>query len=199
MKQTIYLIRHGHTRGTTENIMYGSTDLPLIPEGYRELKKIADKGLYPTSDNSSLYTSGMLRAEQTLEAIYGDAEHRIADLLREIDFGKFEMMDVDDILQDEFGRAWLNGGISRPSFEGGDNIDDFENRIRRGLSNIIQERASKVIIITHGGVISFLMEDMFKNQKPDIWSWTPEPGSGYKIIFEDGNPLSWNEIFDDIN
>ena len=39
MKSTIYLIRHGITDGNKRRLYYGSTDLPLAPEGIAALKE----------------------------------------------------------------------------------------------------------------------------------------------------------------
>ena len=54
--------------------------------------------MYPEGEGAALYTSGMLRTEQTFEAIYGERPHgRIPDL-REIEIGIFEMKTFDEVL-----------------------------------------------------------------------------------------------------
>lgn len=92
------LIRHGMTRGNMLHIYYGSTDLPILPESYTELEARAKTGFYPTAER--YYTSGMLRAEQSFRAIYGDTPHSVLYGMREADFGDFEMRNYAE-LKDE--------------------------------------------------------------------------------------------------
>ncbi|NLY87534.1 MAG: phosphoglycerate mutase family protein [Clostridiales bacterium] len=198
MRQIVYLIRHGHTAGTEQNIMYGATELPITEEGLREIHRMAAQEVYPDPQDAILYTSGMLRTEQTFEAIYGDAEHSVEPLLREINFGKFEMMTIDEILNDDYGKAWLRGEIGEPEFEGGDSIDGFRTRVSQGLREIIQEATERgvdrIIAVIHGGVMSYLMQSLFPDAMEDMWEWTPFPGCGYSIELQDDIPVSWGTI-----
>lgn len=198
MRQIIYLIRHGHTSGTENNIMYGSTELPVTEDGLQEIRDMAARDVYPDPEDAVMYTSGMLRTEQTFEAIYGDAEHSVEPLLREIDFGRFEMMTIEEILADEYGKLWLTGEVENPEFEGGDTLDGFITRVNRGLKNIIENAKEsaleKAIAVIHGGVMSYLMQDMFPDEKEDMWDWTPYPGCGYVVELKEGKALNWKPI-----
>ena len=100
MKQTLYLIRHGNTEGTERGILYGATDLPVTEQGLEELRRMAASGIYPEPSGAGLYTSGMLRTEQTFAAIYGEIHHLTEPLIREFNRGIFEMMTVDEVLED---------------------------------------------------------------------------------------------------
>lgn len=178
--------------------MYGATDVPATEEGLREIAEFAEAGIYPDAADAALYTSGMLRTEQTFEAIYGSAEHKTAPLLREINVGKFEMMTVEEIFQDEYGRAWLSGEIEDPEFEGGDSSSGFRERVSRGFSEVLDECAAagieRIILVIHGAVITYLMDNFFPGTYEDMWAWTPNPGTGFELEFEDGKPVSWGPI-----
>lgn len=103
MERKLYLIRHGNTEGTERKLFYGSTDLPITPSGRQEVEAKRRRGLYPEGEAAALYTSGMLRTEQTFEAIYGERPHgRIPDL-REIEIGIFEMKTFDEVLATPLG------------------------------------------------------------------------------------------------
>ncbi|MDY2995300.1 MAG: phosphoglycerate mutase family protein, partial [Baileyella intestinalis] len=78
----LFLIRHGHTEGTSKKVFYGSTDLALTPEGAGEIRQLESKGIYPSPDNACLYTTGMLRTEQTFQLIFGDLPHGTIPELR---------------------------------------------------------------------------------------------------------------------
>ena len=71
MTSCIHFIRHGITEGIKNKWYYGWVDLPLIQEGVDELEKLRNSGIYPSARGAQLYTSGMTRANQTLEVIYG--------------------------------------------------------------------------------------------------------------------------------
>ena len=101
------LIRHGMTRGNMLHIYYGSTDLPILPESYAELEARAKTGFYPTAER--YYTSGMLRAEQSFRAIYGDTPHSVLYGMREADFGDFEMRNYAELKDDPAYIKWISG------------------------------------------------------------------------------------------
>ena len=68
---SIYLIRHGKTRANEEHRYCGSTDLPLSEGGRAELNALT----YRLPEGLRFVTSGMLRTEQTLQALFGDVPH----------------------------------------------------------------------------------------------------------------------------
>ena len=92
------LLRHAQTEGSLRNLYYGAADIPALPESLSELHRRA--GDYPTAQR--YYTSGMLRTEQTLAAIYGNVPHTRLPGLREMDFGDFEMKSYE-----EGGSGWM--------------------------------------------------------------------------------------------
>lgn len=198
MRQTMYLIRHGHTEGTENGILYGATELPVTEEGLERLSELAESGIYPDPEGAALHTSGMLRTEQTFRTIYGDIRHGTVPGLKEIDLGIYEMKKVQDILKDEYGKAWLEGRIDNPVFEGGESLDEFQLRVRvtadRVMKDAASEGVSRVILVVHGGVITYVMEGFFPGTYDDMWEWSPEPGLGYRVDFEDGRPLGWSPI-----
>ena len=57
--------------GTQTDLMYGNTELPLTYDGLREVADYAADGIYPDPEGAAVYTSGMVRALQTLAVMYG--------------------------------------------------------------------------------------------------------------------------------
>ena len=103
MGNTLYLIRHGDTEGTIKDLFYGSTDLPLVDQGVQQVKALRGHGVYPSPDGAKLYTSGMLRTEQTFELIFGDRSHDTIPDLKEIGVGIFEMKTIERMLKRGLG------------------------------------------------------------------------------------------------
>lgn len=195
MGNTLYLIRHGDTEGTLKDLFYGSTDLPLAEQGVQQIKMLCDKGAYPKADGAKLYTSGMLRTEQTFEHIYGDIDHEIISDLREVGVGIFEMKTMEEVLQHDEARAWLEGEKEYMDFPEGETNDGFIERVSRGLEVLKSDVThSNVIGVFHGAVIFTCMEMMFPSVKEKAWHWTPNPASGYAVTFEDGKPARYSEI-----
>ena len=104
------LLRHGQTEGSLRDLYYGATDLPVLPESLAALHESA--GRYPTAPR--YYTSGLLRTEQTLRAIYGDVPHTALPGLREMDFGDFEMRSYEELKDDPAFRQWMTDSEHNP-------------------------------------------------------------------------------------
>lgn len=194
----LFLIRHGHTEGTSKKVFYGSTDLALTPEGAGEIRQLESKGIYPSPDNACLYTTGMLRTEQTFQLIFGDLPHGTIPELREINMGVFEMASLDDLMKHEPSRRWFNGETPDFDFPEGDSTETFTARIKKGagiLMDIMKKDPGKdTILVCHGGVISSLMTLFFPADKENTWGWIPEPGHGYEINFQDLQPVDYSSL-----
>ena len=113
------LLRHGETEANRRRLYYGATDLPLLPESVRALRERADSA--PAA--SRYYTSGMSRAEQTLEAIFGPVPHEILPGLREMNFGAFEMQSYEQLKDDPAYQAWIQD-VEHNRCPGGESADE---------------------------------------------------------------------------
>lgn len=123
------LIRHGLTEGNVRRWYYGALDLPLCEAGQAAVQEAAAGGLYPPYSGERILTSGMLRTEQTLRLIYGEAPHEIWPELREISFGIFEGKSYDELKGLAEYEAWLAGDWFRNVPPGGESFAQAEARI----------------------------------------------------------------------
>jgi broad specificity phosphatase PhoE len=86
--QLVYLARHGDTAWTVSGQHTGRTDLPLLPEGEENARRLGErlKGL----QFAKVFTSPLQRAVRTCElAGFGSAAKIDPDLM-EWDYGKYE-------------------------------------------------------------------------------------------------------------
>ena len=97
------LLRHGETDGSRRDLYYGAADIPALPESLAALHENA--AAYPRAKR--YYTSGLLRTEQTLAALYGDVPHVQLPGLREMDFGDFEMKSYQQLKDTPAYQAWI--------------------------------------------------------------------------------------------
>ncbi len=114
----LYLLRHGQTEGSLRNLYYGAANIPVLPESLEELHAAAQRGVYPKAQR--YYTSGLLRTEQTLAAIYGDVPHTQLPGLREMDFGDFEMHSYEELKDWPSYQKWIEDVEHNPCPNGGE-------------------------------------------------------------------------------
>lgn len=206
MKSKIVLIRHGITEGNEMHMYYGSTDVSLSERGKHLLAKQREEGLYPISETAQFYTTGMLRTEQTLRIVYGDREHGVIEDLRELDFGEFEMHTYEELNSVPEYQKWITAEDSGKAPPGGESIDSFTERIRRGFDELTirnelymlklrnQRKEAMTICICHGGVISGIMDYIWPGEYKNFFEWIPDPGHGYVLLVEDGSFTGYEQF-----
>ncbi|MDR2088792.1 MAG: phosphoglycerate mutase family protein [Clostridiales Family XIII bacterium] len=192
MKHCVHLIRHGATAGTRDGLLYGSSDIPLLPEGAEALRELAVAGIYPDPDGCALFSSGMLRAVESLTAIYGARAHAHIEELREFDCGSFEMRPYAELSQLEAYKRWVadkNGSTPAP---GGESFAAFRRRVTAGAARLFaQDAPPDSIVVCHGGVISMLMDHLFPGVHDNPFKWTPDPGHGYSVTIDSGTAMRY--------
>ncbi len=220
MASCIHFIRHGITEGITNRWYYGSTDLPLVQEGIDEVMQYKAEGVYPfipaskcsddfdtaTLDAIDFYSSGMLRADQTLDVIYGEVPRTAIKALQEMDFGRWECKTFAQIEQEPECKEWMECTDNSFVFPEGESILSFYDRVNGGLDELIglhrlkelsnrhSGNDSVSIIVCHGGVIAAAMERFFSGDKENFWQWVPAPGRGYTLHLENGEPVRYEVL-----
>mgnify|MGYP000901094820 CR=1 FL=1 len=200
MKEKIYLIRHGTTVANLSKRVYGSTNLPLSNKGINHIIELSRVGIYPKAHNAIMYTSGLLRAEQTFFLLYGCKNHIILPELREYHFGKFEMKTFAQLKEDPDYHAWINDKEGATSCPDGESMMDFRTRVSAGFARILEKpgkeknREKDSIVICHGGVISMIMSICFPDVMSNVFHWQPDTGRGYTLNLLDGEVTSYGDI-----
>ncbi len=181
----VHLIRHGDTEATERGCFYGGTDVPVSAAGLGRLRGLRALGGYPDPAGLRVYTSGMLRTEQSLEALYGPIDHEALPELREMHFGAFEMRTPDELKEDQTFLDWLQGDVNANPTPGGESGERFERRVRAEFDRLLA-RGEDCLLLIHGGVISCILERFFPGERPGRYDWQPKPGTGYTLTFTDG-------------
>ena len=181
----IHLIRHGKTVANERRLYCGQTDLTLTDVGRSELLLLKNQGIYPP--NADLYfTSGLLRTEETLELLYGNVKRQSLPMLRELDFGSFELRCYEELENNPDYQAWITDKTDLVRTPGGENKKDFLERVITEYNNLANGQGSK-LVICHGGVIACIMEFLFPDRK-NFYEWQPKPGRGYTIMYSQNMP-----------
>lgn len=199
MRSRICLIRHGITEGNKNRLYYGHSDIPLAQEGVEELTKLAEEGIYPYDEDADFYTTGLKRTEQTLSIIYGSREHSCIQLMREMNFGEYEMKSHHELKELEEYMVWKKDHSGKLAPPGGESLSAFAERVAKGFADFRKKHALKElsmrhlekeamsVIVCHGGSISAVMNSIYPEQDGNFFRWIPSPGHGYLLTLEDGS------------
>lgn len=158
MKKTIFIVRHGETDGNRHRRFIGSTDLPLNDEGRAQVLSL--KPLIGSLGFGKCLCSPYLRCRETAGILLEDSPlmPEIEEDIREADFGKWEGMTFDEIsaAYPDNVRRWASFD-EEFSFPQGEVLRDFLARVKSFASQIDTFQDDKILLVTHGGVIRFLL------------------------------------------
>jgi alpha-ribazole phosphatase len=177
-----FLIRHGQTSWNEEGRYQGTKDTDLTRLGIKQAKLVAK--YLSRVDFSNIYSSPLKRALNTANIINKNRSSRIIvrENLREIYFGKWEGMKIDEINQkyNEDYKNWLNDPFNN-SPTGGEGFKELTIRTVKEIENIVNENSddSNIAVISHGGVILSLLV-----------YWLKIPVSRWKSIIQRGGAIS---------
>lgn len=208
MASKMIFIRHGLTEGNLKRWFYGEADIPLAQEGIDQLKEQVKRGFYPAlCDDADVYTSGLIRTEQTLELIYGKREHSVIEEFKELKFGIYECKCWEELEGNKEFETWAFDTTGEAPITGGETNNEFKARISAGLKKLrglhglkeLSHRHSGLdavsLVVCHGGVISAIMQELFPGENRTVWDWIPEPGLGYCVEFDGGEPVEFERIY----
>lgn len=94
MALDLYLVRHGDTAWTHTGQHTGRTDLPLLPDGENEARRLGR--VLKAIRFDAVYSSDLRRSLRTAE-LAGFDHPRVTPLLREFDYGDYEGLTSDEI------------------------------------------------------------------------------------------------------
>ena len=174
-------LRNGKTRANAEGIYIGKTDWPLSDEGRAELEEKYDMHRYPKVER--VYSSPLTRALQSAEILFPDREIVICDEMTEMDFGVFEGLSVEQLLELDSYKKWIKGGLDNPP-PNGESLRSMVNRVYSGLNLMIRDMMKNDIteagVITHSGIMMNLLS-CFGLPKMKPMEFASEPGEGWMI------------------
>lgn len=178
----ISILRHGITDANENGIYIGKTDLPLSENGREALQEKYETHEYPKVQR--VYTSPLERAVQSAEILFPDRELVIVDDLREMDFGVFEGLSVDDLIELDSYKKWLKGGLDNPP-PNGESLRNMMLRCYSALNLMILDMMKEGIThagaVTHSGILMNMMS-CFGLPKMKPMEFACDPGEGYEIL-----------------
>jgi len=178
---TVYLLRHGATKGNREKRYVGSTDEPLLPESRGALEAL---NLPPVA---RVYVSPMLRCIQTADIAFPGAPMEIVPDFRECDFGAFEYLNYGELKHRPAYQAWLDARGMTP-FPGGEPRAAFSERVVRAFDEVAREAerlGGDWAVAAHGGTLMAILEARALPRR-DFYAYQFAPGHGCAAAYQGG-------------
>ncbi|WP_347548479.1 histidine phosphatase family protein [Pseudalkalibacillus hwajinpoensis] len=168
----IVLFRHGITEDNRRRAYIGWTDVPVGEEA--EFARVDECDL--------IFTSDLLRCTQTAAHLFPDQRNVPLSLFREMHFGEWEGNTYSELQHDVAYRNWVSDPLSYAP-PGGEEFKEFTSRIDEGFKAVVEQvnRVNrKAVIITHGGVIRYLLTKYAPTQA-EFWEWKIPHGTGIEL------------------
>jgi alpha-ribazole phosphatase len=168
MVTTLYLIRHGETKGAEQRRYKGAIDVPLSEIGVRHMEQVSkyiylnteynQNTEYRTRDTglNAVFCSDLSRAIRSAEIVAEPHSLKpiIVSSLRERNFGLWEGMSFDEIREKypiEFN-AWAGNPLKFSPMEGESTLA-MRDRVIQAMNEIMENHNKEnIAIVAHGGV-----------------------------------------------
>lgn len=167
----IYLIRHSESIDDIEDCYGGIADFDLSEAGRRKVEEYEIKNL----GIEKIYSSPYKRAYQTAEILNKklNVDLEVIDNIRECNsYGILSGVNKEkakEIFSYVFNMPEYKktGYYLGTSFLGGEEIKDFDERVEKGIKEIIEKSKNldTIAIVTHGGVYRSIYKNIFKENK----------------------------------
>ncbi|WP_022749167.1 histidine phosphatase family protein [Lachnobacterium bovis] len=195
------LVRHGKTHGNLEGRYIGKTDECLTDKGIIELKQMKDDKFYPAC--SVVFSSPLIRCSQTAKIVFENKEIFLNSNLEEMDFGRFEGKNYNDLKENSYYQKWIDSNGEIP-FPEGEDKESFIKRVGQGFDEILQlcydlfsnfyinMKDVDFAIVAHGGTIMAIMNILLGE---GYYEYRVKNGRGYIVSFTfDGKKIDNVEI-----
>ena len=158
-EKTIYLIRHAHPDypGGVKMCLGRRNDLPLSMQGFAQAEALRRRFAHIPLE--AVYTSPLLRARQTAQAVAGHTRPvLVVDDLTELDGGEWDGLTYDQLharFPASFGPG-AKGGCP----PGGESDDAGLARMKNAFMHIAANTQTCAAIVAHSGVNRLLLCDL---------------------------------------
>lgn len=178
---TIYLFRHGLTKGNLNAQYIGHTDLPLTTDSISSLKSIKAHKHYPEVD--AVFSSPLKRCIDSANIMFPKNNTLVIDDFIEYNFGEFEGLTAEELKDNEDFKNWLHGDIYAAAPYGESNAQ-FSHRIcdafEKVVDGCVKTGTNNIAIVGHAGVLMTILACYGLPEAP-MAHWQVDAGYGYKL------------------
>lgn len=152
----IYVVRHGESETNLQKCWTGWMDVHLTEKGIADGKKAGAflKGIV----FDKVYTSDLIRAQETAQAALPGCSYETSPLLREINVGNIAGKPLNIITPEQKKRNAQMGYID---FEG-ESKEAFRGRVRQFMTQLEELDCENVAVFSHAGWLCALLETVLE-------------------------------------
>ncbi|MFP3392311.1 histidine phosphatase family protein [Brevibacillus sp. SIMBA_040] len=169
-------VRHGETEINRQSRYLGHSDVPLHEHGKTQALELASRLLNIIELPKALYTSDLLRCVQTAEPLSAGWQLTAMTVpaLRELSFGKWELLTYDEIMQRDCEHAsrWYEDPY-RQCPPQGESLEQLGKRVDQWLNDLLQSaehsEGDTIVIVTHGGVVRWIQAAWVHQDPSAYW------------------------------
>lgn len=178
---TIYLFRHGLTKGNLNAQYIGHTDYPLTTDSIESLRNIKAHKHYPNVQ--AVFSSPLKRCLDSANIMFPQNNPLVINDLIEYNFGEFEECTAKDLENNEDFANWLHGDIhARPPY--GESNAEFIHRVCSAFEKIVEglmkTGTETAAIVGHAGVLMTILSCYGIPEAP-MSHWQMDAGYGFKL------------------
>ncbi len=168
----LLLVRHGETAMNSAQRYWGKTDVALGPLGLKQAEKLRER--LAIEKIGCAYSSEMKRALVTARTIVESRGIEVTGCpeLREIDFGKIEGLNFDEIHAQfpEVARMWRERS-PQLNYPGGESLAEFDARIAQFRTRLYRHSENDVVlIVAHSAVLRTLICQVLDLEMRNRWN-----------------------------
>lgn len=178
---TIYMFRHGLTKGNLNAQYIGHTDLPLTTDSISSLRSIKAHHHYPKVD--AVFSSPLKRCKDSASIMFPDNNILVIDDFIEYNFGEFEGLTAEELKDNEDFKVWLRGDFNTAAPFGESN-GQFAHRVCAAFEKVVEgclkTGTETVAIVGHAGVLMTILACYGVPEAP-MAHWQMDAGYGFKL------------------
>ena len=168
----LLLVRHGETELNSAERYWGHSDIKLSALGVRQAERLRDRLAAQKID--VVYSSDLQRAWATAKTIASGHQLEVITCaeLREINFGKLEGLNFEEISQlfPEFTAKWRVQRSTDIEFPGGESLNELNNRVSNFVGRLKKRKADEtVLVVAHAGVLRSLICQLMEIELQHIY------------------------------
>lgn len=149
-----------------EGICYGQSDVDVAPEVMtKAVEKVKTKLGEFTPE--IIYSSPLQRCHKLSTRLFGE-DFKVDDRLKEIDFGRWELIPWKEIPKEEM-EQWSEDFLTS-HLNGGESYGDLQERFRSFWEELTQKEEEQIAVVTHSGIIKAFLADSLEANVSKIFS-----------------------------
>jgi broad specificity phosphatase PhoE len=189
MATTLLLMRHAETEDNVHMRLSGWTDTDLSARGESQIGLLADHFNREHGHIDALYSSPLIRARRTAEAIGALTGHTpiLIDDLREMYFGELDGRPFEE-LREAYSHlldADENSDVEDFVWPSGESRSGFSARALGVINDIARRHPGRPVgVVTHGGLIATLLTLLHGESAANWRKWVVPNASLTEIVWD---------------